>query len=758
VIEYKSSEVSNYVRGFQRQILVFGLVLGSSSVLLLSGCSSALTSGLQGSSGETVVSSLKGKTHGGQFPVQNSTVQIYEVGATSGTAGGYGAAATAIAGATATTDVNGGWNIGSFTCASNSDELYVVSSGGNPGLAAGTNNTALVLTAALGPCSAVEAGTPSFVWIDEVTTVATEYALAGFSTDYLHVGTSATNIVGLTNAFATFNNLVDVTTGQARTSTPAYATPPVSCTTTPTACTPTDTFRSIVPYDLINTLANVLAGCVNSDGTTNCSNLFAITGGAIANPSATVTNTADAALYVAHNPGLQNSDSIVSSNLAALFALSSVSNPFGPTLSATPNDYTLTVNYVGGGLGGVTLTSDSGPFFSAIDQQGNLWVVDSENSGIAELTNLGAPLTPATLINSTNNAVAAAGGFRPSGFARNTAGGIAVDLNGNLWIADINNCLIGLNGASSGSAGTALAGSPFTLCPNTGAYQVAVDPNNNVWVSGKETAFILSTTDTGAERFLITSGFNTLGALSGADYTGHMWFNDEGNGTIGSLNLSNGSLYELSPELTSADTFYSAMGPLPKSKGGYGTLSIWLPQTAISDNITPITIGSGNTALDVALANFIPLTLDLPAGIAADGGGNYYWVNQGGGTGPGSFTVVPNVTAFTSEETLITPYYTGYTGGSALMALDQPNSIGIDQSGNLWVVNQNNANHLRNALAGGTYLGNGSGAGNLTEFVGLAMPVNPVLAADALAGTNATNAGATATSVMTTPGSYGNLP
>jgi len=763
VIEFNTSEVSTFVKRFQRQILFVSLALGTSSVLLLSGCSSAFTSSPQGPSGEKVTASVHGKTHGGQFPVSGSTVNLYEVGATSSTAGGYGAASTLIATADSLTDNGGGWNISSFTCANSADELYVASIGGNPGLAAGTNNTALVLTAALGKCSAVKAGTPSFTVINEVTTVAMEYSLAGFSKDYLHIGTSKTNTIGLTNAFATFNNLVNITNGQVRTQTPAYDTPPVSCTTTPTACTPTDTFASIVPYDLINSLANILAGCVNSDGTTNCSNLFAITGGSLAVPTAaaTITNTADAALYIAHYPGLPAVGSNSINNLSNLSALSSISTPFSPMLTAVPNDYTITLNFVSGGLGGVTLPSDSGPFFSAIDQEGNIWVVDSENSGVAELNNLGEPLTPSTTINTSTKSFVTKGGYRPTGFTNNTAGGVSIDLNGNVWIADFNNCLIGLNGANSGSPGTALPGSPFSsLCPNTGASQTAVDPNNNIWVMGKGagSGFLLSTSSAGSPRFTVTNGIIALLNLAGSDYTGHMWFTDGGNGSVKSVNLSDGNPYETSITLTSDDTYYSAMGALSTAVGNYGTLSIWLPQPQPSGNISPVTIGSGTDALDVLLANFIPPTLYAPTGIAADGGSNYYWANDGPGYNAQGTALTSNVTAYTSNEDLISPYWTGYTGGSALMALDKPNSVHIDRSGNLWVVNQNNTNRLNNSLSGYTYLGNGLGSGNLTEFVGLAMPVNPVLAEDAQSGTNATNAGATATSVLTTPGSYGNLP
>src|SRR5208282_6420564 len=107
--------------------------------------------------------------------------------------------------ATTTTNSQGFWYISSFTCTHANDELFLVASGGNPGLAPGTNNSAAVLTNAIGPCNSLPTGN---ININEVTTVATEFALAGLSTDHLHVGTSSTNIVGLTNAFATVNNLV----------------------------------------------------------------------------------------------------------------------------------------------------------------------------------------------------------------------------------------------------------------------------------------------------------------------------------------------------------------------------------------------------------------------------------------------------------------------------------------------------------------------------------------------------------------------
>lgn len=765
MIEFKASEVSTFVKSFQRQILVFGLVLGSSSVLLLSGCSSALNSGLKGGpSTETVTASVKGITHGGQSPVSGSTVRLYEVGATSASAGGYGAAVTEIATADSPTDNGGNWSISSFTCNNSGDELYLVSSGGNPGLTAGTANSALVLTAAMGSCSA----TPSYVVINEITTVVTEYALAGFATDYLHIGTSKNNTVGLTNAFATVNNLVNVATGNALTATPAYATTPVSCATTPTACTPTDTFRSITPIDLIGTLANALADCVNTNGdtsstTSGCGGLFAITGGSLATPTASISNTADAALYIAHNPGLPSNLGQGSTNLQALLNLSTSSTPFSPALSATPNDYTMTVNYVGGGLGGVTASSESSPQNFAIDDEGNLWVVAPGIAGLAELNSLGAPVTPSTTVNTTavntqhpnlSYPAVTKGGYRPAGFATNTARGISVDLNGNLWIADASNCLIGIYGAKSSNTGTGLPNSPFaSLCP-AGATQTSVDATGNVWVMGEN--FLNSATNTGTALVGDTTDWNTLGNVVGPDYTGHIWFNDEGNGSYGALTTSTAAIYEHTGSLLAADTPYFAMGAYTGSSSK-GTLAMWLPQPA-DGNVTQVTIGSGAAALPSFQIIPEPPTVTVNAnGIAADGLSNYYIASVAGNTGA-STQAPTNITVYTSGSQLVSPALTGYTGGSALMELAIPTSVHVDQSGNLWVLNTNNANYNTNPPAGGSYLGNGTNAGNLTEFVGLAAPVNPVAAECALAGQNFINGGGTATTVMTAPGTYGNRP
>jgi hypothetical protein len=177
----------------------------------------------------------------------------------------------------------------------------------------------------------------TFVNIDEVTTVASVYALAQFMAagGGANLGASSTNSQGLANAFATVNNLVNVANGIA----PGRSLP--SGATAPTA--------------ELNTLADLLATCVNSDGTTGeCGSLFAA-----ATPSggSAPTNTIDAILDIAQNPG---------NNASALYNLVTGTSPFEPTLNSAPNDWTVMVNYVGGGM--------NHPYGVVIDGQGNVWL------------------------------------------------------------------------------------------------------------------------------------------------------------------------------------------------------------------------------------------------------------------------------------------------------------------------------------------------------------------------------------------------
>ncbi len=255
-----------------------------------------------------------------------------------------------------TTGSDGSFGItGDYTCPSTTSQLYLYGTGGNPGSGA---NPAIGLLAALGTCQANSTLSPSlYIVINEVTTIATAYAIAGYATDPLHVSSAADALAqtGIANAFATVTNLETLNTG-------------VALATTPTV----NGGNGTVPLSEIDTLANILAACVNSTGPdfTPCSTLFSNA----MNGSTAPGDTATAAINIAHNPG---------ANIANLYGLQTGSAAFQPMLSVAPSDFSIAVSYTGGGL--------NIPSAVAIDALGNAWVSNYGGNSATELSSLGKP-------------------------------------------------------------------------------------------------------------------------------------------------------------------------------------------------------------------------------------------------------------------------------------------------------------------------------------------------------------------------------
>jgi trimeric autotransporter adhesin len=246
-----------------------------------------------------------GLVHGGQQPVTGSTIQLYAVGTT-----GDGSASTPLLSPAPVSDADGGFNIsGTYSCPSSSSLVYIVASGGNPGLPPGTNNGALSLMAALGPCGNLSAST--FIIINELTTVAAVYSLAPYMTSPSAVGSAPGDAAALAGAFTLASQLANTATG-----------------TTPGTGVPTGTS---VPVAQINTIGDIVASCINSAGgasgdTTPCGTLFSLTTPTGLTPA---TNTVTALLHLANNPTL---------NTASLYNLVTPGAPFQPTQPQTPPD------------------------------------------------------------------------------------------------------------------------------------------------------------------------------------------------------------------------------------------------------------------------------------------------------------------------------------------------------------------------------------------------------------------------------------
>ena len=129
---------------------------------------------------------------------------------------------------------------GDYQCPSSEAEVYAVATGGNPGLTAGTNNKALALMAALGPCGNL--GSSTTVTINELTTISSIASLAGFTKSYSAVGSSTSDSAQLQAAFTLVNEYVNVSAGAV-----------------PGPSLPTGDYASSTE---IHTLGNAIASCV----------------------------------------------------------------------------------------------------------------------------------------------------------------------------------------------------------------------------------------------------------------------------------------------------------------------------------------------------------------------------------------------------------------------------------------------------------------------------------------------------------------
>lgn len=259
-------------------------------------------------SGSSKTFALRGNVHGGQQPVSGAAIQLYAVGSN-----GDGSQSAPLLTHAVFSDGLGNFTItGDYTCPSSGTMVYLLATGGNPGLASGTNNSGISMIAALGNCGLLQAST--FITVNELTTEGAVAALAPFMTSSTGIGSATIDAPALTSAFSLASEYVNVAAGTA----PGLNLPN----------------GSNVPVAELNTVADILASCINSSGGiagdgSPCGNLFALTtplGGTAP------TDTVMAALDLAQNP---------TANTTELFGLVAAETPFQPTLSTPPQDFSI---------------------------------------------------------------------------------------------------------------------------------------------------------------------------------------------------------------------------------------------------------------------------------------------------------------------------------------------------------------------------------------------------------------------------------
>ncbi len=559
---------------------------------------------------------IHGSVYGGSAALAGAHIYMLEA-----STNGYGQQSTSLLQGTTTgsadgigayvlSDSSGNFSIpGGFNCNTN-NQIYLYAAGGKAG-ANSTFNSGAGLLAAIGNCPpSTNANPPSYA-LNEVSTVAAAFAIAGFATDATHVSSTGSTlaITGIDNAFANAALLYDPISGITHETTPAG--------------------NGAVPYQTINTLANILAGCVDSAGptTTACSALFA---NARSASGATPIDTATAAINIAHNPG---------SNVASLFKLAASNGPYGPYLGTQPNDFTLGINFTGGGL--------NGPYAAAIDAEGNAWFANMGNNTVTKLNPQGKPLSPS------------------AGYANGTPigpVGIAIDLQGDPWIVNaVTNSL------------TKYEPSGALLSPITGysggglavPQAIATDGLGNIWVANYfDSVSKFSTGGTPVTSGSAYMGGGVAGPVAIAvDASGGVWVANT-KGSPSSISKLNSAGQAISPP-----TGFTGGGiKKPFSIAIDNTGSAWVANFAnssvsrLAPNGDPISPSTGYTGGG----------LSLPFAIAVDGGGNAWICNSG----------AYSVTELSPSGAPLSPA-TGFQGG----LVNGPSSLALDGSGNVWIAN-----------------------------------------------------------------------
>jgi streptogramin lyase len=605
-----------------------------SALVLLAGFGIPSSNAQEAPQAVTTKAALKGKVLGGQQPVQNSEIRLFASGFE-----GYGFGSVLLT-PPVYTDQDGHFLItASFTCPSASDITYLVSSGGDPGL--GVNNPAIALMAVLGPCGSL--ASHSFVTIDEVTSVASIWAFNPFIGTEQRTGTSHTNTRGLTHAYAGFTNLVNNSLGTAPgTTAPAGA---------------------VIPVAKINTLANILAACVNSSGSGVCNDLFAA-----ATPVGGITpnNTLQAALNIARNPALR---------VSTLFSIPPPASPYQPSLQSAPNDWTLSIAYKGGGL--------NSPGGISVDAYGDVWAADYFKA-VSELSTGGQPVSPSA-------------GY--VGGDPNESYGIAVSNNGNVWVANEETdpayndghgslTLLSSTGAPLSPAGGYSDGGVFF------PVAVATDTDGSVWTAnyGNSTASHLSSTGTAISG---STGFGThklVGPVAVAvDASHYAWFANQSAYPGSVTRISPDGSQVLQMNCCGEEPSGIAIDAVPQLEGAI-VGHVWVSNFA-SNSVSELEIkNTGSVA--IVSTGYKGGGINHPNGLAVDGSGNIWVANYDG-----------NSISELEGAKSIKPGYplSPKTGLGSDANLSKPYSIAIDQGGNVWVSN--------------------FGSSTLSEFLGAATPV-----------------------------------
>jgi streptogramin lyase len=595
---------------------------------------------------------------------------------------------------------------------------------------------------ALGPCPTDSQIQQPNIVVNEVSTVASVYALAGFLTNATSVASSgsAEAHVGLLNAFKTRYNLVDPD-GVARQTTLAgngYLIANVLYGVNGSG------------QSIINQLANLLYPCVIGSGSASaqCRDLMKAATPSAANGCTNAARPTDTVSV------LRNIIDQTDCNVGALYSLSTQAASFQPDLQGPPNDWSLPIQYNTHSLDPYPVPANTGlpaiwftPRFIAVDSQGNVWFTNS-GTGLEKLGPQGQELTivadgrdpeflnalPQTyglaidqqdnvwatslvtniLVEFSSLGVPLSGpnGYpTPATLASQTNGALAIDSSDDVWLLTLDGYLCNYAGKDGSQR-----------CPSSGAYNLGTDPkdndrnslglaidkDNHVW-------FAVHGYDLAVGKSVGAVGMVVPGSAKAKPYVfpapnlwqnpmflssnrnGHIWVSNQSGGTTATLfngkitihYRSNLVAFQFDPKTNQATPLNGSpiLGDLANAPVPSG---LCMPRASMFDGNDSLWVGDYTEP-------------DFPANPCGESL-SHFKEDRGRITGRG---IGHDFLKKTSKPTIGQPHPVQQAGGSGSTVgsndFDEPFGLAIDPSGNIWIAD------------GQSYI--------ITELVGAAAPV-----------------------------------
>jgi streptogramin lyase len=299
------------------------------------------------------------------------------------------------------------------------------------------------------------------------------------------------------------------------------------------------------------------------------------------------------------------------------------------------------------------------PFGIALDVTGNLYIADQGNSVIRKMDPAARVTTLAGMggiSGSANGADTAASFYKPFG--------IAVGVSGNVYVADAGNNQIRMitpAGMVSKFAGTGIAGAANGTDTATfnSPLGVAVDGGGNLYVADYGNNLIRKISAAGVVTTLAGSG--VAGAVNGVD-------------TAATFNL---------PESVAVD----AAGNVYVADNGNNLIRKITPAGVVSTLAGSGTAGSAN-------GTGIAASFNSPFGVAVDAAGNVYVADSGNN----------QIRKITPGGVVTTFAGSGARGASngtgTASSFNTPSGVAVDANGNVYVADENN-NQIRKITAAG---------------------------------------------------------